>query len=90
MYADPHFNLGLTLTRQMKIDEAIGEFRQAVELSPRSYDAHAQLGIALAMQDRIDEAIASFEEALRLRPDSEDAKKYLQLARQQKAQRAGG
>jgi tetratricopeptide (TPR) repeat protein len=66
-------NLGL-------IDEAISNYRHALELNPNYADAFANLGAALLAQGKNDEAIEMCERALRLRPDIADAHASLAAA----------
>jgi protein O-mannosyl-transferase len=66
-------NLGAELTRQGRLDEAIGCLQEAVRIAPGYAEAHNNLGTALAMQGRLDEAIACFQESLRLKPNHAQA-----------------
>ena len=63
-----HNNLGGALVVNGKVDEAISQFRGAVQLDPGFTIAHFNLGNALAKQERLDEAKDQYEEALRLDP----------------------
>ncbi|PYV39525.1 MAG: peptidase S1, partial [Acidobacteria bacterium] len=49
-------------------DEAIAQYRQALQLKPTFVEAHNNLGLALASQGRLDEAIAQYRQALQLNP----------------------
>ena len=62
-------NLGVALTKQGKVDEAVGCLQEAVRIAPGFAEAHNNLGTALAMQGRLDEAIGELQEALSLRPN---------------------
>ena len=63
-----HNNLGIALMGQGKIDEAIAEFRTAVQLEPESAKSHRNLADALASARQYDEAIDQFRRAARLDP----------------------
>jgi tetratricopeptide (TPR) repeat protein len=57
--------LGLTLYNQKKIDEAIAQYRAAIEFSGGDYaEAHYNLGIALLARDQFREAEAEFRLAI--------------------------
>ena len=77
-----HYNLGIALHDQGKLDEAIAEYREAIRLKPDYAEAHYNLGIALSDQGKLDEAIAEYREAIRLKPDSADAHNNLGIALQ--------
>jgi tetratricopeptide (TPR) repeat protein len=58
--AEAHNKLGLALYDKDQCEEAIQEFRKAIELDPQSAPGHANLGRVLAFKDKADEAIAEF------------------------------
>jgi len=64
---------GVHLGRAGRIEEAIGCFRRALELTPEFPEAHNNLAINLAVQGCVEEAVASYQEAIRLRPDYPEA-----------------
>lgn len=64
-----HNNLGYFLALQGKLDEAMEEYRRALESNPRYEEALNNLGHALARKRRHAEAITYYEAALRVRPD---------------------
>ena len=55
-----HYNLGVALATQGKLDEAIAHYSEALRIRPNSPRAHNNLGVALATQGRLDEAIAHY------------------------------
>ena len=65
--------LGVALAAAGRLDEAIGEYREAIRLDPRGADAHIDLGRALSVRGEVDEAIAEYREAIRLNPGSSRA-----------------
>lgn len=77
MRAVTALNLGTELQAQGKLDEAISQYRYALELTPDDALAHSNLGTALAAQGKFDEAIEHYERALALAP--EDADSYSNL-----------
>jgi adenylate cyclase len=68
--SDPWAHLALAfvaLTRR-QTDEAVEEFRRALELNPNFAAAHGYLGLALALDGRSDQAIDHIEQAVRMSP----------------------
>jgi tetratricopeptide (TPR) repeat protein len=68
-----HLNLGLTLKKSGKAEEALASFRKAVELNPESYSANKETGEALAKSGQHAEAKTFYEKAAGLSPDDPDA-----------------
>jgi tetratricopeptide (TPR) repeat protein len=68
-----HFNLGIALQRQGRLDEAVASYRQAIRLRPSYHKAFHNLGDALQRLGRFDDAIACFREAIRSLPDSAES-----------------
>lgn len=69
-YVRAHQALGVLLTRQGRIPDAIGHFREAVRFDPAMVEAHGNLAVLLAGQRRFSEAGEHFATAARLRPDN--------------------
>jgi len=68
-----HTAFGDALGRKGKMDEAIGQYQEALRLKPGYALAHNNLGIALSLKGQADEAIRQFQEAIRLKPDYPEA-----------------
>ena len=64
-----HNGLGLALMQTGKVQEAIGQYEQALRLKPNSFEADTDLGIALLHAGQVQEAIAHYERALCIKPD---------------------
>ena len=58
-----HFNLGEALRFQNRNDDAIVQYRRAIELRPQWAEAHSALGIALAVKDDLGAAAGEFDAA---------------------------
>jgi len=75
-----HYDLGIELKAQGKLDEAISHYRQALQIKPDYADAYNNLGYTLGLQGKFDEAISCLHEALRLNPSHCEAHNNLGLA----------
>ncbi len=62
-----HYNLGVTLTRQLKAEEALEEYRRAVALEPGFAEGWNNLGSALRDASRPGEAIEALRKTVSLR-----------------------
>jgi tetratricopeptide (TPR) repeat protein len=78
--ADDHFNLGNSLLREGKWQDAIVEYDSALRLQPNDVEVHCNLGMALMSLSRLDKAVAHFRTALRLRPSLAHAHNNLGIA----------
>jgi tetratricopeptide (TPR) repeat protein len=66
---ETHFNMAVALERLGRVQEAIGQYDQALQLKPDYAWAHYNLGVTLARLGRVPEAVDHYEQALRTRPD---------------------
>jgi len=68
--SDPwaHLALGFVAYTMRSTDEAIDEFRRALDLNPNFAAAHGYLGLAAALAGRSEEAITHAEQAIRMSP----------------------
>ena len=66
-------NLGVVLNQQMKFEEAMVHFNNAVKLQPTYSETHNNLGNAFSGLNRFQEANISYKEAIRLKPDYPEA-----------------
>lgn len=81
-----HNSLGNALYRRGRIDEAVGEFEQAIRLKPDLAEAYTSLGVALSSKGRAGDGIARFQDAIRVQPDYAEAHYDLGMALQQQGQ----
>ena len=77
--ADLHNMIGITLAGRGRIDEAIGEFREAARLEPDSASTHWHLGAALASTGAREEAIEHLRRSVQLDPGNAEAKHDLEV-----------
>jgi tetratricopeptide (TPR) repeat protein len=78
--ARPHYNLGLALAKQDKLEEAISHFSKALKIKPDYVKALTYLGLALTEQGKLEEAISHYSTALKIKPDYVEAHNNLGLA----------
>jgi len=71
--AEAYFYLGVALSGQTEMGDAVDAFQNAVRLEPDLAEAHWNLALAYATLNRPAEAIAELEAFLSLKPDSPDA-----------------
>jgi protein O-mannosyl-transferase len=72
-----HYNLGVVLSDQGDIDQAIDHYQHAVALRPAYAEAHYNLGRLLVEQGRVDDAVAHYEEAVEINPGDSEAQNNL-------------
>ncbi len=85
--AQAKFNLGNTLFKQERFEEASKEFQQAVNLSNDTVFRAKALynkGNSLLQQGDLAESLKSYKRSLLLNPNDEDAKRNFMLAMQKK------
>jgi Flp pilus assembly protein TadD len=71
--SDEHNARGIELADRGWLDEAIKEFRKAIDLDPNSAHAHDNLATVYAEKKLYREALSSYLTALKLEPDSATA-----------------
>jgi tetratricopeptide (TPR) repeat protein/CHAT domain-containing protein len=75
-----HYDRGVALAVQWKLDEAIAEWRAAIRINPDDAKAHSNLGNALENQGKLEEAISECRVAIRIKPDLAEAHRGLGVA----------
>ena len=68
-----HFGLGLMLSHEGKVDEAIGQYRTTLRLRPDDARTHTNLALLLTGLGKLEEAHGHAQEAVRLYPGFGDA-----------------
>src|SRR6478609_3732242 len=71
--SDEHNSRGIELADRGWLDEAIKEFRKAIDLDPTSAHAHDNLATVYAEKKQFREALTEYLTAIRLEPDSATA-----------------
>jgi tetratricopeptide (TPR) repeat protein len=71
------FDAGIALAQQGKYDEAIEQYKKALEKDPDQPYVIANMGDALAKLNKNDEALAAYQKAIALKPD--DAAMYTNM-----------
>jgi tetratricopeptide (TPR) repeat protein len=67
--AGAHTIVGMALSGQKQLDEAVACYEKAIACDPKYAYAHHDLGNALLNQGKLDEAIACYEKAIKLNPN---------------------
>jgi tetratricopeptide (TPR) repeat protein len=65
--------LALEHQSQGRLDQAISQYRQALQVKPDYVEAHNNLGIALQLQGKIDEAMNHYRQAMQINPSYVEA-----------------
>ncbi|MGD1085373.1 MAG: tetratricopeptide repeat protein [Verrucomicrobiota bacterium] len=68
-HADSDYILGRVLLRNGRVDEAIAQWRKALEIRPDYVEVRNNLGTALAQKGDFDEAIIQYRKALEILPN---------------------
>jgi tetratricopeptide (TPR) repeat protein len=77
--AQTYTGLGFVLGQQGRVDDAIAELKQAIEVNPAHPAAYDQLATILVEQGRLDEAEATYRGLLRTRPNGATYQKLAQV-----------
>ena len=68
-HATDHYNLGLALQSKGRLEEAIEEYRKALETTDDVAEVHNNLAAALASIRELPEAIEHFRRVTQLKPE---------------------
>lgn len=68
----PHIFLGIALYWQGRLEEAISQYKEALNLDPENAQAHQLLGIAYAWKGQIKPALEHFQAAYKKEPNRAD------------------
>jgi tetratricopeptide (TPR) repeat protein len=85
-----HIDFGLALKAQGRLDEAIDQYRMALEIAPEIAAGHNDLGTALAMRGRLEEAVAELTLAAKYDPNDAGIRGNLDRARALLARKHAG
>jgi tetratricopeptide (TPR) repeat protein len=81
--AQAHYQSAMAYIQQGQLAQAVGAFRQALQLHPDYFDAHHNLATVYFLQGQYETAVDAYQQALRLKPDHAGAHYNLGLALQQ-------
>jgi spermidine synthase len=82
--ADLHNVLGITLAEKGELDEAIAQFRDALNLEPANAATHWHLGAALAARGARDEATMHLQRSVEIDPSNAAVRHDLDVLREQR------
>ena len=77
MLIDEFYNLGVAFFNNQKYEEAIVNFKKALNLNPNLLHAYNYIGNALQERKQFDEAITYYQKAIQINPDDPTA--YMNL-----------
>ena len=80
--AKAHNDLGAALASANREEEAVAEYRKALDIAPMQFDARMNLGALLSRMERNEEAVAEFQAAAAIQPQSSEPQVYLALTYQ--------
>ena len=69
-----HFNFGLILDEEGKVEQAKAEYEHAIRIDPNYFDVRTNLGIIFASQGNLDRARNEFEHEIRINPNHIEAR----------------
>ena len=84
MSKEDHYNEGMELFTQDRLDEAVAAYQRALREDPNYVDALHALAMTYAHQERLDEAIQVAKKLIEIAPDDELAYTSLSIFYQQK------
>ena len=76
--AEDFFELGNSLRDNGKLDDAVKNYKRAIELNPKHSIAHNDLGVLLIHLGKTNEAINNFQKTINISP--KNTKAYLNLS----------
>ncbi len=79
LHGDAHYNLGMMLLEERKLEEAVVHLQTAVKSNPSFALGHYNLAVATFMAGRPTDALSPIREAIRLEPDNADAYGFLSV-----------
>ncbi len=84
---DPHFKKGYALYHEGRLDDALVELDESVQVDPGNAEARLLIGDIYERRRMFDEAIRAYEEALKLSPDDGMTRFKLENAMSQRSRK---
>jgi len=78
--AKDYYDKGIAYANKGMLDEAIAEFKKAIQINPNDAMAHNNLGNAYANKGMLDQAIAECKKAIQINPNYATAHMNLAVA----------
>jgi Tfp pilus assembly protein PilF len=70
--AKPHYDYASALQKEGRLEEAVEQYKIALQFNPKDANAHTRLAAALTGQAKFDPAVPHMDTALRLEPNNAD------------------
>lgn len=90
LLADDYTNLAIAYEKTGQINEAIAEFRKAIEIRPKYAALYNRIGVLFAKQGRYFEAEEAFEATLQFDPGNTGAQRGLIMCEQKIREKSAG
>jgi Tfp pilus assembly protein PilF len=72
MGAKPHYDYASALQKEGRLEEAVEQYKIALQFNPKDANAHTRLAVALTGQAKFDPAVPHMDTALRIEPNNAD------------------
>ena len=81
--AGPHYNMGIILKRNGRVEEAIDSYKKAISLRSDYVQAYNNLGVIYKDKEEYEDAIEMFTKVKELRPDHQNSHYNLALIKKE-------
>lgn len=79
-FTEGHYNLGVALSKEGKVEEAIPHFEKSIDLNPYFLDGYFAMGNSYVALGRYEDATKYYLKALEINPDDPEVRQNLGIA----------